>query len=279
MDKNDNNFTFPSDWVQRKLTILQREFLTTGKWPEPANQLWLDLAHSKQAHDQKADDTMFSIVVGDAINGIDITKEHPEFYRRMLQNPELFQAFLEVVEVLEADKAGLLESVEATKTAVPATLPEESKPILERLTSGGWLLKWRQSVFQLNSIFERLGLELDLDPAFRSTRNLLEESVAPLIKSEVIVEDNNFGVRLSAVLADDPDDLNLKLTVALLDEESAEFPLTDLRANIQWGDYQHVQPLNEIGQATFPPLPIDSITNETGEAINNDLQLLIHPAD
>ncbi len=275
MDKKINKFTLPSDWVKKKLTKLQRELNATGKWPEPANQLWLDLTKDKQADDEKADDTMFSVVVGDAINGIDITKRHPEFYRQMLKNPELFQAFLDVVEVLEADKAGLLEPVQATETAVPALMPTLAEPEVERPQAGGWLVRWRQSMAQLNAIFNNIGP--DLAPGLRSARSVLEESVAPLIRSEVMVDEKNFGVRLSAVLSDDPDALNLKLMVALLDEETAEFPLSSLKVGIQWGDYQQVSLLNELGQAAFPPLPIDSITDETGEAINNDLQLLIQP--
>jgi hypothetical protein len=248
---------------------------TSGKWPDPANQLWLDLAQSKQAHDKEADDIMFSIVVGDAINGIDITKKHPEFYRRMLQNPELFQAFLDVVEVLEADRAGLLESVEAIETAVPVTIPDDPQPVVEQSTFGGWLVRWRQSVAQLNVKFNLLGP--DLTPVLRGSRGLLEESVAPLIRSEMLIEEKTFGIRLSAVLADDPDALNLQLTVALLDEEAAEFPLTSLKAGIHWGDYQQALTLNELGQAAFPPLPIEAIFDETGAVITKDLQLLIQP--
>lgn len=273
MDNKKN--TLP-DWVHRKLIKLQRELETTGKWPEPANQLWLDLAKSEQAHDKKADDSMFSIVVSDALEGIDIAKKHPEFYRRMLKNPELFQSFLDIVEVMEADRAGLLEPVEVIETAVPAIMPDDPKPIIERLASGGWLVRWRQGVAQLNAIINSIGLDLSPALATRSNRGWLEESVAPLIKSEVLVEEKNFGVRLSAVLADDPDALDLQLTVALLDEETVEFPLTSLRVNVQWGSYSQEQTLNELGQAAFPPLPIEAIFDETGEAINNDLQLLIH---
>jgi hypothetical protein len=274
---NKKNFTLTSDWVQKTLTKLQRELETSGKWPEPANQLWLDLVVEKQADvDKKADDNMFSIVVSDAINGVDINKRYPNFYRQMLRNPEIFQAFLDVIEVVEADKEGLLEPVEAMSTAVPVVMADEAQPVLEWLNLGNWVVKWEQTVIQLNAIFRDLGSELSLKTV-RSVRGFLEESVAPLIRSEVVVEDKNFGVRLSAVLDDDPEALNLKLVVAVLDDDSADFPLTSLRAGIHWGEYQAVQSLNELGQAAFPPLPIKSITDETGEAINTDLKLLIHP--
>lgn len=274
----DNNkyFSLPSDWVQRKLIVLQRELKTSGKWPEPANQLWLDLAQNKQAHDKEADDPMFSIVVSDALDGIDITKKHPKYYRRMLQNPELFQAFLEVIEALEADEAPQVAFVPEIQLPSLGVMNVAPEPVFERPTSGGWLVRWQQSVAQLNVIFNVLGPNLALN--MRSTRGLLEESVAPLIRSEVTVEEKTIGVRLSAVLADDPDALDLRLTVALLDDDSADFSLKSLRADIQWGDYQQMQAINDLGQATFPPLPIKAITDETGETIKNDLHLLIHPA-
>jgi hypothetical protein len=134
-------------------------------------------------------------------------------------------------------------------------------------------VRWQQSVARLNVIFNALDPNLALN--MRSARGLLEESVAPLIRSEVLIEEKNLGVRLSAVLADDPDALNLRLTVALLDDDSADFSLKSLRADINWGDYQQEQAINDLGQASFPPLPIKAITDESGEIINNDLQLLI----
>lgn len=274
---NNNNISLPSDWVKRKLIKLQWELETSGKWPEPANQLSLDLIQSKQALEKEADSHMFSVVVNDALNGIDITKRYPLYYRRMLQTPELFQAFLDVIEVLESEEDELLEIIQTIKPVVPEFISVDTRPVVERPTSGGWLVRWRQSVAQLNTIFTRLGP--DLVPDFRSSRSLLEESVAQLIRGEVLVDGKNFGVVLSAVLADDPDAMSLQLTVALLDEDGSEFPMTSLEAGIHWGGYDQVQALNDLGQAVFPPLLIKAITDETGETINNDLQLLIHPTN
>jgi len=263
--------------VDEDLEIYKQELEISEKWPDSADELWIHLAQNDLDDLKQGDEIMFSIVVSDAIDGVDIAERYPEFYRRMLQNPKLFQAFLDAVEVLETDHAGGVESVPGVEGSIPKKRPKDAEPIIEPLGPGAWIARWRQGVDQLASIFRNFSSLPQ--PGYRGGWGMLEESATPLIRSEVTVEDTNLGVQLTASWADDPDSMNLQLMVALLDdnERSAAFRVSSLMAAINWGDYHQRIAINEYGKAIFPPLPITAITDETGQEINTDLQLMLHP--
>jgi hypothetical protein len=49
---------------------------------------------------------MLSIMVNDALIGIDVMKKYPAFYSRMLVDAELRTAFLDTLELLELSQVG-----------------------------------------------------------------------------------------------------------------------------------------------------------------------------
>lgn len=271
---NDNNVSL--DWIEKKLKMLREELESSTQRSEQANQLWIDLANVQSKSLGQGDETMLSIVIDEALNGVDISERYPEFYRRMLQYPEIFRAFLDAVEVLEEDAAGLLEPVSKTiETSIPNQIFGGLKAQLQRASSGVWLARWRQSIGNLNALFN--SINPIPSAGYRAGLNVFEEGAIPLIRSEIEVEAYDFSVLLTAAWADDPDNLQLQLTVALMGGDSAVFPLSSLRAGLHWGDYSQVRAVNEYGQAVFPLLPIDAIIDKKGQQIKSDLQLLLHP--
>ncbi len=277
--KMTNNKKRPERSVDRDIEIIKKELESSGNWPEKADELWLHLDQNDLDDPKQGDEIMFSIVINDAMDGVDISERYPEFYRRMLQNPTLFQAFLEAIEVLEANYAGELESVPAFEVTIPKKRPKDAGPIVESLGSGAWVARWWQGIDQLISIFRNFSSMPQ--PGFRSGWGMLEESATSLIRSEVTVENTNLGVQLTAAWTDDPDSMHLQLMVALLDEDedSAAFRVSSLMAGIHWGKYHQRSAVNEYGKAVFPPLPLATITDDTGQEIIEDLQLMLHPID
>jgi hypothetical protein len=193
----------------------------------------------------------------------------------------LFQVFLDAIDVMETDRVGLLESVPEIKTDFPVRQPMDSGPFIIRFAPGAWKARWRKSVEELTAVFQ--SLSPFPQPGLRSGWGLLEENSAPLIRSEVLIEETILGVQLTAAWADDPDMINLHLMVVPMDDEmggdSADLNLSSLMAGIQWGDYREVSAINDYGQAVFPPLPIAAITDETRQSIKTELQLMVQPAD
>lgn len=54
---------------------------------------------------------MLSLVVNDALEGVDIARRYPAFYRLLLADPRLRWAFLEALEIREKEEDGELESL------------------------------------------------------------------------------------------------------------------------------------------------------------------------
>ena len=69
-------------------------------WAKTNNSLLKDIAAISPTKYPIEGEKILSIVVDDAINGIDIIVEYPDFYQRMLANKSLRQAFIEALEIL-----------------------------------------------------------------------------------------------------------------------------------------------------------------------------------
>jgi hypothetical protein len=135
-----------------------------------------------------------------------------------------------------------------------------------------------KGVDQLSSIFLDFGPVLQ--PGYRKGWGMLDEHSMSLISSHLTVDKTELGVRLTAALSDDPDSMDLQLMVALLDDEESDAVRSfSLMASVQWGNYHQTSAIDEDGRAYFPPLPISAITDRSGEKINTNLQLMLHPRE
>lgn len=269
----------PQGSIDGKLDVIRKELIVSGNWPESANRLWFHLARNgPEVTTVQGDDIMLSVVVSDAMDGVDIADRYPEFYRRMLQNPHVFQEFLDALDLLEADRAGTLEEVPVVAVAVPERRPKDAEPEVVLNGPRPWIARWMKGVEQLSSIFRDFGPAFT--PGFRMGWGLLDEHAVSLISSHLNVDEREFGVRLTAVLSDDPDSMDLQLMVALLDDEGLDADDTSsLAASVQWGNYYQTSVIDEEGRAFFPPLPISAITDKSGETIVTELQLMLHPIE
>jgi hypothetical protein len=264
--------------IDKKLEKIRMELTDSGQWPEPANRLWFHLAQDGPEEPEQGDDIMLSVVVSDAMDGVDIADRYPEFYRSMLQNPELFQEFLDTINLLEADKAGILDDVPAAAVIVPEKRPMDAEPEVVLNGPRAWIARWMKGVDQLSSIFLDFGPVLQ--PGYRKGWGMLDEHSMSLISSHLTVDKTELGVRLTAALSDDPDSMDLQLMVALLDDEESDAVRSfSLMASVQWGNYHQTSAIDEDGRAYFPPLPISAITDRSGEKINTNLQLMLHPRE
>src|ERR1051325_4389457 len=53
------------------------------------------------------DEEMLSLIVEEANQGIDISKRYPSFYQKLLNNPDLRQAFLDILDSIEDEDSEL----------------------------------------------------------------------------------------------------------------------------------------------------------------------------
>ncbi|MCI0649919.1 MAG: hypothetical protein L0332_11875 [Chloroflexi bacterium] len=274
MSKGEDSI-LPANWTRQKLAALRLELEQFGKRPA-VDRLLEDLTWISQASLEERDDEMFSIVVNDALEGVDITQRYPAFYRKLLANPPLLEAFLDILEVLESDREGTLESPPVmTKRDLAFLQTVDAPPVVEEREPGRWSVSWRQTAERLQALFANFGLSPVA--AYRDASGLIEEVYATLIRSEAEVGVRRLEVLLEVTWASDPEMLNLLLTVAIFAQGVAEQPQPSLQAIIQWGSYSETAVVDENGQASFPPLPFQAIVDETGTVIDAGLQFSLTP--
>jgi hypothetical protein len=267
----------PPGWVAERLRNLRQILEKPENLPAKADALWLDLAHVESDYLDEADEAMISIVVSDVLQGVDITRHYPDFYRKMLGNSELFQAFIEAVEILEADRAGTLEEVPVSEFRVPPIPQVPPQPEVEESRFGRWSVIWRQTAERLEGMFKLPDQSLNL--AFRSGRGLWETGSTTLIRGQAAVAGLDLAVLLTADGTDDPDVLQLNLMVADLGWSSAGFSAGSLKATIRWGQYNETGIVNEVGEILLPPLLLEAVLDESGHSLAGNLQLRLEPVE
>ncbi len=214
---------------------------------------------------------MLSLVVNDALEGVDIARRYPSFYRRMLADPQLRWAFLEALEILEQDKSGGLEPLPEGLDVDLSFLEraQPPSPILQEKPAGLWRLAWERPATYLQSLL--LDTLLTSRPIHRALTNFLEDDRLMLVDDTVEIAGDELGVLLEAVRpAAAPDALHLSL---LITAETA----SSLQATIEWGAFRETAVVKAFRRVTFPPLPLADVVDEIGQQIAAALCLTVEP--
>lgn len=214
---------------------------------------------------------MLSLVVNDVLKGVDIAQQYPEFYKKLLANVELRQAFLDTLELLEMERTDTLQPLPQEASRDLAFLHNTAdSPTIKGNTWHNLRLVWHKMVADLQELLA----SPQTTPAFRDGDSLLADPWLPLLHSELHVEDARLRVSLEATWpVEQPDVLKVLLSAAVSD---SDVDLSSLRASLQWGAYHESADLSPHGLATFPPLPRHLIFDEESQAITADLRLTLN---
>lgn len=252
-----------SVWIKGQLAGLHKR----EEWPHTADQLLQHITEPGRPVTAE-DEDMLSLVVNDALQGVDIIEQYPDFYQKLLADAELRQGFLDALDLLERSEAGELSSLPQMPAPdltflQKAVLP---KPVVEQPTPGKWRVTWQVLQEQLSSLFTPASL------AYRSSYMDLEDEGTVLLRSQVEVGDAQFDVFLEAIRAvDDPAYLHLYLSATPL----SDMPLPAMEAHLQWGALQQTAVIDQYGRARFQPFPLTAVVDETKQAFRADLQLAL----
>lgn len=255
-----------SEWLKRRLAELRKQ-LEQGQWPDAADQLLLHLTQSGQPMTAE-DEEMLSLVVNDALQGIDIIRQYPAFYRKLLANAELRQAFLDALDLLERRDAGELTplpempppDLSFLKTAVTP------KPLIEHFSPEKWRVTWHLLQDHLANLFMPSNL------VYRSDSLDLEDNGIVLLRSQVDVDGTQIDLFLEAIRhVDEPNHFYLYLSTTSL----SNIQLPAIQAHLQWGAFQQTVEIDQYGRARFQPLPLTAVLDETTQTFHNDLQLIL----
>jgi hypothetical protein len=213
---------------------------------------------------------MLSIVVNDALSGVDVMKKYPAFFARMLVDEELRTAFLDTLELLEQSRAGELPDYTGPEIINLDFLQQLApRPVVRKSTADKLQLVWRRTIDQLQKMFYIASLQPD--EAYRSDDlMLLDESHVNLLSSQVTVGDLEYEVRLDVVrAAADPGNLNLMIAILTEDDQPHHFVAT-----VAWGEYVQTAETNKYGFAKFPPIKTALVFTPSGE-LTHDLELCL----
>lgn len=269
MSKSESSNLLP-EWIQKQLAEYRQRATEFEQWPQTADSLMTLFTQPAQPPgSDERDDHMLSLIVSDALSGIDIAQRYPSFYQKMMGNPWLFQAFLDAFDLLKADGEDALTLLPKAASRDLSFLKEtpSEQPKVAQSSKGDWQVTWQLLVDELRRLlFPSPGL------AYRRAVAPLEDESFLVLHEEVEVSGQLLEVMLEAVHpVARPEILRLQVLVA------SEGKQTDaaMQASLSWGRYAETAVLDKYGQAQFPPLRLEVFLDESDQVNMGNLQLVL----
>ncbi len=262
-------------WVEAKLAELRRELRQDAHVAAAVERLLADVTGAQDEQPAEELDLMLTLLVDEALRGVDITRRYPQLYRALTRNPELHREFVESVELLTASRDVNWNpmpdrpEVELDFLAAVGPLPQ-----VEQLEGRRWRVSWRAKVEELQHLLGLGGLR----PAYRGDADVWDEDGGrrTLLRSDAIVAGQELDVLLEMQEPGEGEESRpLFLTVTRADAQSA-WPVLD--ASIRWGGYRGAARLEEEGITQLPPATADEIFDPQRGGLLGDLLLMLEVA-
>jgi hypothetical protein len=230
----------------------------------------LDAVDGQTLSASVVDNEMLSLIVDEASKGIDIAERYPEFYKKLLDNSNLREAFLDTLESIESSEDKELISSPSKSSKKLSFLKEwEPQATIAKL-GNKWRASWQQRIEQLQSIISLVQLATRSDPM------IYEDPWITILRSETEIEKVKYTIFLECTLSKKDEEalspfLNVAVTLGT-DPKPSYFPI---RSTLQWGTYEETIDILEEGRAKFPDIPFKLIFDEEIKHINAELRLTI----
>jgi hypothetical protein len=217
---------------------------------------------------------MLSLIVGDALQGVNIAQKYPVFFLRMLENRTLLEDFLDTFDLLQETQTGNLAPLPAPPSRDLSFLRQRDVSLTVQPTpSHGWLITLQQTINHLQTIF--FPQTFSASPAFRHGVSLLqdEDNWFTLARQELIVGEAHWTMMLEGKSGDE-DGMSLSLDISIIPMEDTDIT-PDLVAKLHWGAYEDTVELGSRGRATFSPIPLPLVLDETTQSVKADLHVTV----
>lgn len=264
-------------WSQQKRDALRRA-LQEGRTPPGYAQLSGQLQDATAPDETRQGDEeelMLAHLISAALEGVDIPRQYPQWFQRLVADPALRAAFLDALDILD----------EAPSLTLPLP-PSRDLSFLDRLNrvapleqtdaSGPWQVRWRRSAEEIAGLFSFLS-QSPL-PALREAAGFLEDETVTLLRGKVSARGMELDVTLEATRpAEQPDELRLSLWVLAASEHTA-LPAEEsaLVATVTWGSYEAHVTITGDGHFALPPRAIAHVVDEANRSAG-DLTVTIQP--
>jgi hypothetical protein len=274
MSREDDKLMLPPDPEEDPPMGRQQHELSA--WQEVAGQLLRELSDTGELPDA-GDEEMLSLLINDALEGIDISARYPALYRRVLAIPQLREAFFDALELLEKSRAGELEPIPGGPSEDLSFLHKFGpvEPLLDQLGGGRWRLSWHKSREQMQEHFELFAPFWRLKP-YRFDDEL---GVITLLHAEWPLESEAVTFQLEAWQpAGQEEILSLALVATDVASLAGARVLMGLQAGIEWGGFRGTADFDQHGRADLPPLPVGMILDANG-LVKADLRLTVEKVE
>lgn len=216
---------------------------------------------------------MLSLIISGTLNGENLTQRYPDFHRKLLENAELRQAFIDAVDSIEAERKGRLIPIPAPETRLDFLTSQPPVPKAFHTDEENWSVLWQRPLELIQAIFSPPEL------AYRAKQSLIEEPWIRLLREEIRVSDNAYSIALDCISAEEEEN-TLAVFVSLAvtpvaSHEPAKFPL---RATLKWGGYRQDVMIPAEGRTRFPNIPFDQIFDPATEQLTDGLSLTLETA-
>jgi len=238
---------------------------------EAAQRLADDIIEFDARSTTRVDDEMLSIIVDEAYRGIDISKRYPTFYRKLLNNASLRQAFIDILESLEKEGENALVAL-PNKLNIDLDFLKKhaSKPIIEISDQDNWRVSWLRPFEQLKQIFSPPELAYRLDP------DLIEDPWFTLLREEFEIEKMGYAIVVDCTLSEKGDGaLSPYLHIAVTLGADSDQPPFPIQARLQWGEYDETIPIIEEGRLKLPDIPLSVAFDENFKPIETELNFIL----
>lgn len=207
-----------------------------------------------------------SLMVDEALKGVDIRSHYPTFYTRLLKSFALRQQFIEAILLLKQPALPEAESLFAVTHADLAFLHSPSPA--PHMGETQWHVILQQTKEQLMSVF------FPPRVVFRAGAAALADAHYTLLRSEFAVNQTLYTLLLESTLHENrADALALFLNVAVSDGS-----LRPMHASLHWGGYAAEATLSAEGRTRLPDLPISAAFDVDQQQIQADLNLTLTSA-
>lgn len=213
------------------------------------------------------DEDFLPVILSAARGGIDIAKQYPKFYQKMLSNPALHEAFLDALETLENDRPAEQTQPNGRHFNEQAWLNQVIKSLVETLPSHSWLVILERGIEQLQTIF----FPLPTSPVRRSESSPMQDVFFRILRESVEVDDIQAEVMLEAIQkVERPNEI---LPTAWVYPDSPDLSLSDIRLRLSVGSYSSEAKVDDQGQAVFPPVPRTDFLDDEQKQVTTALVL------
>jgi hypothetical protein len=225
----------------------------------------LNLFGCSSGDENDAANESIDLMVDQAIHGVDIRNRFPTFYKKLLQNKQLRQQFIDAITTLVPSSTQFIDPYKGSTQFNFSFL----KSNLNKITD--WPVFITQSCGQLMKIF------FAVEPEFRSAADPGAEPSYTLLRKDFILSGITYTVIIDSILAEEEAD-TLNASLSLTAENTEQESIFPVQVSLRWGEYSTELSIDQEGKHPLPAIPLALVLNDDLSKVKSDLFLTLNSA-